>query len=100
MQTAVRAQESKLAPALVYISGSCVFKSAYIVAPETKTGTRKGKAAADGLCLDGYDAEQSPPQCTGNFWPPTVAERAKRTASPSPLSLTSSSNTALLYKYV
>jgi len=38
----------------------------------------------------------SPPQCTGNCCPPAVADRANRTASPSPRTSRSSSNTALL----
>src|SRR6478735_6728157 len=43
---------------------------------------------------------QSPPQCTGNCWPPAVADRANRTASPSPRSASSSSKTDLLYRCV
>ena len=39
---------------------------------------------------------QSPPQCTGNCWPPAVADRANSTASPSPRSASSTSKTARL----
>src|SRR4051812_2559291 len=41
----------------------------------------------------------SPPQCTGNCCPPTVAERANTTAPGSPLRSLSSSKTVLLYRY-
>ena len=41
-------------------------------------------------------ALESPFQCTGNFCPPTVALRAKTTASPSPRKASMVSNTILL----
>ena len=34
--------------------------------------------------MDSNSEAQSPPQWTGNCWPPAVADRANRTASPSP----------------
>ncbi|CPU67141.1 Uncharacterised protein [Mycobacteroides abscessus] len=46
--------------------------------------------------MDTYDAVESPPQCTGNCWPPAVADRANSTASPTPRSSTSTSWTASL----
>src|SRR3954454_16220955 len=43
-----------------------------------------------------YVDSQSPPQCTGNRWPPTVADRAYSTASPVPRTLSIASKTVRL----
>src|SRR5699024_1536390 len=50
--------------------------------------------------IDGSEESLSPPQCAGNCWPPAVAERAKRIASPSPWRSTSRSNTVRLNRCV
>ena len=46
--------------------------------------------------IDRYVDSQSPPQCTGNRCPPTVALRANMTASRSPFTRSITSNTHLL----
>ena len=46
--------------------------------------------------MEASEESLSPPQWTGNCWPPTVADRANSTASPSPRTSRSTSNTVRL----
>lgn len=59
-------------------------ETADVVTPEAEAGGGQRQAGTQGLAMPLKVDSQSPPQCTGCCWPPTVAERAYRQALPLP----------------
>ena len=77
--TATRTQ-----PPLEQRRGGRALEPADVVAPEPEPAEAERQPAAQRLGHATYVDSQSPPQCTGNCCPPTVAERANSTASTVP----------------